>query len=185
MNEETRANAFPNLGKFAVVQPATAKPWAVIDPEGALTHFDEKAMRQAADAGDNFARFTVALLEREREELAKPDIGEMTSRFLGWRLPDEFHPDAGVSFTAPENKAWWPTGTNLLTYDQAKAMFEHVVGAKTTRSAQDLIRALERAHAGQQVGHDQSDQPNTEYSRGYDTGFGGCIAAAKRWLLGR
>lgn len=58
---------------------------------------------------------------------------EMVQRFLGWRLPDDFYPDGGVTFNREVNgglrpKTWWPVGTNLLTDPQARAMLEHVVG---------------------------------------------------------
>lgn len=47
-------------------------------------------------------------------------IDHMTSRFLQWKLPDDFAPDGGVTFTAVRPHG--PVGTNLLTYAQAKAM---------------------------------------------------------------
>jgi hypothetical protein len=59
----------------------------------------------------------------------------MVNRFLGWKLPKTFGPDAGVTFK-PSNgmsheeayeKGWWPIGTNLLTADEARAMLEHVL----------------------------------------------------------
>lgn len=57
---------------------------------------------------------------------------EMVSRFLSWKLPKEFFPDAGVSFspTNPdgyEKPGLWPTGTNLLHAGQAREMLEHVI----------------------------------------------------------
>lgn len=55
-------------------------------------------------------------------------IDKMVDRFLCWRLPDAFGPDAGIAFTPPKNPDWWPVGTNLLTAEQAKAMFEHCMG---------------------------------------------------------
>jgi hypothetical protein len=70
---------------------------------------------------------------------AKPqchDIDAMVNRFLAWKLPKDFHPDAGISFTPytsaayPEHtELYWPVGTNLLTAVQAKAMFEHCLAA--------------------------------------------------------
>lgn len=57
------------------------------------------------------------------------DIGAMVNRFLAWRLPDDFGPDAGISFTPnPQFPHAWPTGTNLLTAVQARAMFDHCAG---------------------------------------------------------
>ena len=59
---------------------------------------------------------------------------EMVNRFLGWRLPDDFYPDGGVSFArevngGPRPRDWWPTGTNLLNADQARAMLKYVLAA--------------------------------------------------------
>lgn len=53
----------------------------------------------------------------------------MVNRFLCWKLPDDFAPDAGVSFTPGPHQSpgnlHWPIGTNLLTAVQAREMFEH------------------------------------------------------------
>lgn len=63
---------------------------------------------------------------------------EMVSRFLSWKLPEDFHPDAGISFSPHFNVEYnakqgkppqrhEPVGTNLLTATQARAMLEHVL----------------------------------------------------------
>jgi hypothetical protein len=54
-----------------------------------------------------------------------PDIASMVNRFLGWKLPTNFQPDAGISFVQPRFPNSWPIGTNLMSADQAKAMFEY------------------------------------------------------------
>jgi hypothetical protein len=60
-------------------------------------------------------------------------IKHMVNRFLGWRLPKDFQPDAGISFKAECNEGtpWLrkhePTGTNLFTADQAEAMVRYLV----------------------------------------------------------
>jgi hypothetical protein len=60
-------------------------------------------------------------------------IKHMVQRFLSWRLPENFHPDAGISFKAtfndhlPEPMKHNPTGTNLFDADQAEAMVRHMV----------------------------------------------------------
>jgi len=61
---------------------------------------------------------------------------EMVSRFLSWRLPDDFAPDAGITFKhlAPYS---WPVGTNLLTATQARAMLEHVLRAAPPASRKE------------------------------------------------
>lgn len=54
-------------------------------------------------------------------------INEMVNKFLSWKLPKDFCPDGGISFspghTTPSSPHW-PTGTNLFHAEQAKKMFE-------------------------------------------------------------
>jgi len=57
---------------------------------------------------------------------------EMVSRFLGWRLPDDFSPDCGITFKPPGHPNGWPVGTNLLTAPQAREMLEYVLQATDT-----------------------------------------------------
>lgn len=60
-------------------------------------------------------------------------IKYMVDRFLGWRLPDSFSPDAGISFkkTFNEHTAYpgkhEPVGTNLFDATQAEAMVRYLV----------------------------------------------------------
>lgn len=58
-----------------------------------------------------------------------PDVKTAVDRFLGWKLPQDFSPDCGISFTPLRHPNGWPTGTNLFTADQARRMFEHVLAA--------------------------------------------------------
>ena len=56
---------------------------------------------------------------------------EMVSRFLCWKLPQDFGPDCGISFARfhPNGTTRFePVGTNLLTAEQARQMLEHVLG---------------------------------------------------------
>lgn len=52
-------------------------------------------------------------------------------KFCGWKLPKDFYPDSFISFDREKHDTWggypnsWPTGTNLLTHEQAQAMFEY------------------------------------------------------------
>jgi hypothetical protein len=66
-------------------------------------------------------------------------VDEMVDRFLGWKLPEHFCPDAGISFTPEFNVEYMaklgkppmrhePIGTNLFTADQAREMIEHMLG---------------------------------------------------------
>lgn len=64
-----------------------------------------------------------------------PDVETMVNRFLGWKLPHQFNPDAGISFNRNLHKAWggypnsWPVGTNLLDANQAREMVLHMLAA--------------------------------------------------------
>ncbi len=64
-------------------------------------------------------------------------ISEMASRFLQWRLPDDFHPDGGITYTPSyrgldgQEYKRDPVGTNLFTHEQAKAMIRHMIGETT------------------------------------------------------
>ena len=74
---------------------------------------------------------------------------EMVNRFLGWKLPEDFHPDAGISFQPYFNVEWnakqgkppqrhEPVGTNLFTAVQVKAMLEHVLAVATVVDRESL-----------------------------------------------
>ena len=58
---------------------------------------------------------------------------EMVDRFLSWKLPHDFSPDAGISFKAEYNEGTSyvarhePIGTNLFDAGQDKEMLEHVL----------------------------------------------------------
>lgn len=73
-------------------------------------------------------------------------IDRMTSRFLAWKLPEDFNPDAGISFKAEYNEHTGhpmrhePTGTNLFSYAQARemvrAMVASMVASEATQAAE-------------------------------------------------
>jgi hypothetical protein len=66
-------------------------------------------------------------------------IKYMVDRFLGWRLPENFSPDAGISFKPTFNdhmphgpQKYNPRGTNLFDAQQAQAMVRHMVEGMPT-----------------------------------------------------
>lgn len=70
--------------------------------------------------------------------MTNEQIKHMVSRFLGWRLPEHFQPDAGISFKPEYNVEYnatrgkpparhQPTGTNLFDASQAEAMVRYLV----------------------------------------------------------
>lgn len=59
-------------------------------------------------------------------------VKHMVTRFLMWRLPEHFSPDAGISFRPsfaeePLRSRQWPVGTNLFNADQAEAMVRFMI----------------------------------------------------------
>lgn len=65
--------------------------------------------------------------------MTKEQIDHMVSRFLAWKLPATFSPDAGISFSPTFNEhtdhpmRHEPSGTNLLTAAEATDMVRHLV----------------------------------------------------------
>ena len=78
------------------------------------------------------------LCERLRVAFGVPTRAEvvkiMVDRFLSWKLPKDFAPDAGISFKAVYNEGTpWPAkhepiGTNLFHAGQAEEMVRHMLG---------------------------------------------------------
>jgi hypothetical protein len=73
-------------------------------------------------------------------------IKHMVNRFLGWRLPENFQPDAGISFKPEYNIEYnaargkpparhEPSGTNLLDATQAEAMVRYMIEGMPSGSA--------------------------------------------------
>lgn len=70
--------------------------------------------------------------------MTNEQIKHMVNRFLGWRLPEHFQPDAGISFKPEYNveynaargkppERYQPIGTNLFDASQAEAMVRYMV----------------------------------------------------------
>jgi hypothetical protein len=63
----------------------------------------------------------------------------MVNRFIGWPLPKDFAPDAGISYNPEVNINQVtgepypnsPSGTNLFTATQAEAMFHYALASPT------------------------------------------------------
>lgn len=92
-------------------------------------------------------------------EDAGPDVPQefgfkkLVSRFLSWKLPKNFSPDAGIAFEPYESQSFdgpfWPIGTNLLDAEQAREMLEHVLQPETTGLT--FGQAIEALKAGKRV----------------------------------
>lgn len=99
---------------------------------------DQSIENEIQQKGLNAPRITPADIEANiamehyftAAEACRNVTNEMVGRFLGWKLPEDFAPNCHISFDREQLKTWpayYPSGTNLLNYDQAKAMLEHVL----------------------------------------------------------
>lgn len=65
--------------------------------------------------------------------MTEDQIKHMINRFLRWKLPENFNPDAGISFKATFNEhtnhpmKYEPSGTNLFDAVQAEAMVRYML----------------------------------------------------------
>lgn len=70
-------------------------------------------------------------------------IKHMVDRFLGWKLPEHFNPDGGISFKKTFNEhtpypaKHEPSGTNLFDASQASAMVRYMVEGLPVEHASD------------------------------------------------
>lgn len=104
--------------------------------------------------------------------ITEEQIDQMANRFLCWKLPSDFSPDGGVMFvpshTTPSSPLW-PTGTNLLTATQAKAMLEHVLDVPNAEASsgvtnykrmfEDAVRTLAAIDEALGIGDDGCADP--------------------------
>jgi hypothetical protein len=62
-------------------------------------------------------------------QMTEEQIKHMVDRFLGWKLPENFNPDYGISYTRPNYppSLGGPSGTNLFDANQAEAMVRFMV----------------------------------------------------------
>ena len=95
-------------------------------------------------------------------------IKYMVNRFLGWRLPENFAPDAGISFKPEFNEhtahpmKHEPTGTNLLDATQAEAMVRHMVeGLSDKENAR--LREIEAAAEALSTAMVDSEEHGADY----------------------
>ena len=99
----------------------------------------DETVFQRLERGHRDEVMLMKLLVREKrisEGLRKMDdeqIKHMVGQFLRWKLPEDFHPDCGISFKREcnENTQWpsihEPVGTNLFDHNQATAMVRYML----------------------------------------------------------
>ncbi len=81
--------------------------------------------------------------------MTEDQIKHMVDRFLGWKLPENFAPDDGISFEpiagkdGPHPFRRTPSGTNLFDAAQADAMIRYLIeGLPAAVTDEMVMRAL-------------------------------------------
>ena len=81
-----------------------------------------------AQINDTVGKLRIAFGVETTDDL----VDKMVDRFLCWKLPGDFEPDAGIVFRPvfeyDRDDYRWPIGTNLLNAGQAKEMVRHILG---------------------------------------------------------
>lgn len=96
----------------------------------ARSAIDALQLSQAALNLANAAKITDELVA---PQVSAADVKAIANRFLGWKLPENFTPDAGISFKPDFNEGTdWPgkhkpCGTNLLSGSQAEEMVRFIL----------------------------------------------------------
>lgn len=94
-----------------------------ISKDWCLNMADEEAKENDPDCG-------VPLNQTQENGMTEDQIKHMVNRFLGWRLPQNFNPDAGIGYTRPNyapSVDATPSGTNLFDAAQADAMVRYMI----------------------------------------------------------
>lgn len=100
-----------------------------VSPERVRVFYRDRAALAAPAAPQH----ATIIDHKEKEMLTDDQIKTMVDRFLAWKLPADFAPDAGIKFDPVFNKGTpyemrhEPTGTNLFHAQQAEAMVRHMV----------------------------------------------------------
>lgn len=99
------------------------------------------------------------------------DLDAAVSRFLGWKLPDDFAPDCYVSFDRERIMQYanlWPVGTNLLNAIQAKDMLAYCLqdslfGCITVPEGYKLLKdsTIEERSWSEDAEHENGNYYNT------------------------
>lgn len=112
---------------------ATARHIAYLYPDDTSDHTLVRVEMRFVRAVAALAKPAERTNPQETTAMTDAQIKRMVERFLAWRLPADFAPDGGITFTPTFNdhtehpQRHEPTGTNLLTYTQADAMVRHML----------------------------------------------------------
>ena len=113
-----------------------------------------------------------------REEILK----HMVSRFLCWKLPDDFSPDGGISFDKKIKND--PVGTNLLTATQAEEMVKYMLDIELfpLSSTIKLLESQIDFWQGEMMSNPAEAGQFALHSDGYNQALEECIEADRELI---
>lgn len=89
---------------------------------------DEDITLHAKHDPDVFRHVALGYRATKLGGMTEVQIDHMVNRFLGWRLPENFNPDNGITVRAGGwSPGFEPSGTNLFDATQAEAMVRHMI----------------------------------------------------------
>lgn len=92
--------------------------------------------------------------------MTEDQIKHLVNRFLGWKLPADFRPDAGISYVPPSYADKLPpSGTNLFDATQADAMVRYMVKGMPLGPRDTVNAALVLATAKEALRADAQEVP--------------------------
>lgn len=134
-SERSEADAIEKWNRRAVlaVQATADADEAATAIVTAILHGDEKHQAWLREFQPKIAAIIRKAVSPKAAADGPRDIKRLVNRFLGWKLPENFSPDAGISFKKTFNDHFpvpmkhEPTGTNLFDASQTEAMFRYVL----------------------------------------------------------
>ena len=115
--------------------------FAPSDPSSTRSDPNEQAYADLIASGGIFPE----AYQQGEASMTDDQIKHMVDRFLMWQLPENFNPDAGISYTRPNWPASLPgpVGTNLFGATQATAMVRHMLdGLPSSTRSEVTVRML-------------------------------------------
>jgi hypothetical protein len=109
--------------------------------------YNQKSAKAGFKAGYQAGRAAErAEINQKENAMNEEQIKHMVNRFLQWKLPENFHPDAGINFKPtfndhlPQPTRYEPSGTNLFDATQAKEMVEFMLVGISSASREEIYQ---------------------------------------------
>lgn len=112
----------------------------------------------------------------QENKMTEEQIQYMVNRFLGWKLPDLWHPDGGIEFDADKYKKMdsrnlrcEPFGTNLFSATEAYEMISYMLEGMPNKNIELLSEdvAIKIMRNAYHENNDKTDDPFQSWKAAY------------------